>query len=161
MFREMRRSDRALSKEEATSVLKEGEYGVLSMTGENGYPHSIPISYAYREGALWFHCAKEGAKLDYLKINPKVTFCVVGDTEVLQEKFSTCFYSVVVFGEVIEAKDNVLESALFYLIEKYSPLFLEEGSQYIQRAKGETAVLKMEISHMTGKARKPKPKAME
>ena len=47
MFAEMRRQDRKLTQEEAEAILREGQYGVLSTTGEDGYPYGVPVSYAY------------------------------------------------------------------------------------------------------------------
>ena len=42
----MRRHDRAISLEEARSLLEEAEYGVLSMAGPDGVPHGIALNFA-------------------------------------------------------------------------------------------------------------------
>lgn len=47
MFYEMRRKDRLLTEKEAREILSEGEYGVLSTMGENGYPYGVPVNYVY------------------------------------------------------------------------------------------------------------------
>ena len=69
MFREMRRFKQVLSQEECIEVLKNEPRGVLSLIGEDGYPYGIPMDHWYCEedGKLYFHCAKEGHKLDAVK----------------------------------------------------------------------------------------------
>ena len=47
MFREMRRKRQAISLEESIAVLMRGTSGVLAVSGDNGYPYAVPISYAY------------------------------------------------------------------------------------------------------------------
>ena len=42
MFKDMRRKKQALSEEETLKVLKEGQYGILALLSEDGYPYSIP-----------------------------------------------------------------------------------------------------------------------
>jgi len=154
VFREMRRKDRAISDDEAIKLLENGKFGVLSMTCENGYAYGIPLNYAYRDGNIYFHCAGEGAKLDNIRHNNKVSFCVVGETRPLPEKFSYSYESVVAFGKAEEISGKEKEDALFMLIEKYSADFKEKGREYINRAAPETTVVKISVEHITGKARR-------
>ena len=107
----------------------------------------------YYDNCIYFHGAKEGNKLKNIAQNNKVSFCVVTDTEVLPSEFSTKYKSVIVFGTASEAADDLKEPVLFELIKKYSPEFLEEGKKYIQKAKDHTKIIKIDIHHMTGKAR--------
>ena len=44
---ELRRKDRAITKEEAITLLNKGEYGILSTVSENGNPYGIPLSYCF------------------------------------------------------------------------------------------------------------------
>ena len=90
--------------------------------------------------------------IDNIKNHEKVSFNVVGDTEVLPSKFSTKYESVIAFGIATEIDGEEKEMALLKLIEKYSPEFLQEGKLYISRAKDATSVMKISIEHMTGKA---------
>lgn len=152
MFRQMRRKDRQLGKEEAMELLQQGVYGVLSMVGENGYGYGVPLNYAYRDNAIYFHCAKEGFKLDNMNRNEKVSFCVVTEATVLAKTFTTKYASCIAFGRAKEVTGDEKAMGLFALIEKYSPEFLEEGKAYIGRALDVTHVFKMEIEEMTGKA---------
>lgn len=154
MFKEMRRKDKEITKGEIEEILTKGEYGVLSTIDDNGYPYTVPLSFVYYNNNIYFHCATEGQKLDNIRQNDKVSFCVVTDTEVLAKKFTTKYKSVVVFGAASEVLDCVKEDILFELANKYSPQFLVEGKKYIQNAKDKTKVIKIDIQHITGKAGK-------
>lgn len=151
MFREMRKSKKYANEEEIKYILENGEFGTLATIGENGYPYSLPISYIYINDAVYFHCATVGHKLDNINYNSKVSFSVVTDTKILQDKFTTNFKSVVIFGDAGKIEGAEKEEALFGLIKKYSEDFLEEGRAYIDRAKAATTIIKININHITGK----------
>lgn len=153
MFREMRRQDRKTDDKQALRILESGEYGILSTSGSNGYAYGVPVSYAYSEGCIYFHCAVEGHKLDNIAHNNKVSFCVVGETEVLPGNFSTKYESVVVFGKASEVNGDEKREALMTILRKYSPKFMDKGIEYIKADASKTKVIKIEIEHMTGKSR--------
>ena len=100
MFREMRRKKQQLTQEETMVILREGTSGVLSLTGDEGYPYGVPLSYVYDGDKLYFHCAKEGHKIDAIRKNPKASFCVIAQDEIVPEKYTTCYRSVIAFGSV-------------------------------------------------------------
>lgn len=154
MFKEMRRKDREIFSEGIEEILIHGEYGTLSTISDDGYPYIVPLNYIYYNKCIYFHCAKEGYKLQNIEKNNKVSFCVVTGTEVLPSKFSTKYKSVIAFGTASEVTDDLKETILIQLIDKYSHNFLDEGKKYIEKAKDNTKVMKIEIQHITGKARK-------
>ncbi|MDD3706075.1 MAG: pyridoxamine 5'-phosphate oxidase family protein [Clostridiaceae bacterium] len=153
MFREMRRKDREIDSIKAAAILEAGEYGVLSTVGSNGYAYGIPLSYAYSNGSIYFHSATVGHKLDNISYNDKVSFCVVGATEVIPEDFGTKYESVVVFGKASEVYDEEKQEALMAIIKKYSSDFIENGKKYVAGSADKAKVIKIEIEHMTGKAK--------
>lgn len=153
-MRKMRRDDRQLAHEEAVAILEKGEYGILAITGDEGYPYAVPLSYAFDRGAVVFHSAMEGHKVEAIRKNPKCSFTVIGDTEVLPGKFSTKYESVIAFGKARELEGEEKHQALMALIRKYSPEFLESGEKYVLNAGGKTVVVKIEIDALTGKARR-------
>lgn len=132
-------------------LLTQAEYGIVSTVGEDGQPYGVPLNYVFKENAIYFHCALVGHKLDNIEKNPQVSFCVVGDVEVLSAEFSTNFESVVVSGVASEVKETERYNALKWLLEKYSPNFMEEGKKYIEKLDKATKVIKIEIQHMSGK----------
>ena len=80
MFRDMRRKQQALPYEESVTILESASSGVLAVLGDEGYPYTVPLSYVYREGKLYFHCASEGHKLDAIRGCDKASFCVIEKT---------------------------------------------------------------------------------
>lgn len=154
MFREIRKAERKLSIERIDEILRNGEYGVLSTTGENGCAYGVPLSYAYDNGCLYFHSAQIGHKVDNIATNPMVSFCVVGKTKVLSASFSTGYESVILFGHMVtELADEEKRKCLKLLVAKYSPDFRPEGDAYIERAFAKTKVMKFQIEHLSGKGR--------
>lgn len=150
---EMRRKDRALSAEEAEQVLLQGEYGVLSTCGKDGFPYGVPLSYACAEGILYFHgAAGVGHKLENIFYENKACFTVVGYTEVLPEKFSTVYESVIAFGKVRLSLDKQI--GLAKLTAKYCTAYEEKGAAYAKAAADQVDVYEFHIERMTGKARR-------
>lgn len=158
MFREVRRQNRILEdKSRISELLQSSEYGFLSLgITENGYAYGIPISYAYDEetNSLYFHCAPEGQKLDIIKQNDKVSFCVVGITKPIANQFTTLFESVIAFGKAdIDLSDDEKRKALRLLVVKYSPGFEDLGEKYMEKSWSRTATFKIHIEHVTAKAK--------
>ncbi|WP_346917563.1 pyridoxamine 5'-phosphate oxidase family protein [Clostridium sp.] len=153
MFKEMRKKDREVLGEDIEKILINGEYGILATVGESGYPYAVPLSYVYQDNSIYFHCAKEGHKLENIEKSPKVSFCVVTDTEVLPGKFSTNYKSIIAFGESKELIGDLKGDILLKFIEKYSRNFIEEGKRYIERAQDSAKIVEIKIEHITGKSR--------
>jgi len=155
MNRTMRREDRRLDDTAAMALLKRGEYGILSTTGKDNRPYGIPVNYVVMEDAIFFHCATEGRKLENITANRGVSFCVVGRTELLPEKFSTRYESVVVSGDAgVVEEPELKEKALNALVGKYAPGNMDAGKAYIEKLMDKTAVVRISIDHLIGKARK-------
>ena len=98
MFREMRRKKQQMSGDACDELLFRGTSGVLALSGDDGYPYAVPISYVYDGEKIYFHCAKSGHKLDAIKRNPKASFCVIGQDQIVPEEYTTYFRSVIAFG---------------------------------------------------------------
>ena len=154
MFREMRRKDRELNKDEVMEILKNNTYGILSTISENGYPYGVPLSYVFHNHSIYIHGATEGHKLDNILSNNKVSFSVVGETCILPDKFSTQYESVIIFGRAVEVFDDEKNRALLEVINKYSSDYLEQGKEYINKASKVTKVIKICIEHISGKAKR-------
>ena len=153
MFSTMRRKDREVTGSMIEEILLQGEFGTLATISENGYPYTVPLSYVYYDKAIFFHCAKQGHKLNNIQHNNKVSFSIVTDVNLLPSEFVTNYKSVIAFGEASEVTGDGKEDALRKLIEKYSADFIREGNDYIQRAQDSTTVIKIDIHHLTGKVR--------
>ena len=155
MFAEMRRQDRLLSREETDQILNKCEYSVLAMYDTSGYPYAVPLSYTYNNGKIYFHCARSaGQKAVNLKNDDRVCFTVVGDTEVMPEKFGAKYESVIVFGRARELEAEEKQAALEGVIAKYSADFHEGGMKYIAGAFEKAGVYEITIDQITGKAKR-------
>lgn len=146
------RTDRAVSKSKAREILRAGEYGILSTVSADGQPYGVPVNYCCTDDSIYFHCALEGHKVANLSNNNKVSFCVVGKTRVLPDKFTTHYESVVVFGKAFELTADEKHGGLVALIKKYSPGFMEKGLRTIESDGNKTRVYKIVIESITGKA---------
>lgn len=149
----MRKHQRAISEAEARELLARGEYGILSTCGADGQPYGVPLNYCLLADALYFHCAVAGHKLENLTADRRVSFCVVGKTEVLPEQFATRYESVIVSGRAAEIFGDDKQQALEGLVAKYSPGFQSEGLKYITAQIGQARVFRIDIEAITGKAR--------
>jgi nitroimidazol reductase NimA-like FMN-containing flavoprotein (pyridoxamine 5'-phosphate oxidase superfamily) len=141
----MRRKDRLITAPETLSILEKGEYGILSTVSSDDEPYGVPINYCLINGCVYFHCALEGRKIDNIKNNPRVSFCVVGKTEVLPDKFGTKYESCIVQGVASESFGEEKQLALEALIHKYSKDFVPDGLKYIAKLKDKTKVFKIPI----------------
>ena len=153
MFREMRRKKQALPQSDAEAVLKKGTSGVLSLTGDDGYPYGVPISYVYEDGKLYFHCAKSGHKLDAVRRNPKASFCVIDQDQIVPEEYTTYFRSVIAFGQIrILEDDQEKRAAIEKLALRYAPDdSAADREEAIRREWKPLCMLEMTVEHMTGK----------
>ena len=150
----MRREDRQITNNEAIEILNKGEYGVLSMCTTDNQGYGVPLNYTFTDNALYFHCATQGSKLEYLKINNKVSFCVVGKTQVIPAKFGTLYESALVSGSILDVEGAEKQDALMLFIEKYSPEYITEGKAYIESFYSRVHIIKLSIESISGKARK-------
>lgn len=152
MFRTMRRHRQALSQEECLAVLHRGTNGVLAVSGDEGYPYAVPLSYLFRQGKLYFHWALSGHKLDSIAREPKVSFCVVDQDQVVPEKFTTYFRSVIAFGTARVLQDPQEKRAAFDLLaNKYTPGDEAGCRAEVEKQFDHACMVELDIQHMTGK----------
>jgi len=150
----VRRQDRTIDRDEAIRLLSECEHGILATVAADGQPYAVPLSYVFHDQCIYFHCATEGHKLDNIRVNPAVSFCVVGKTRTLPGEFATEYESAVAFGTASEIKDEEKRAALVKLLEKYSPNFMASGQKYITGKLDQTRVIRIAVEHISGKARR-------
>lgn len=152
MFREMRRKNQNLSLEESIRVLNNGTSGILAVCGDNGYPYAVPLSYVYNNNKILFHCANSGHKLDAIANNDKVSFCVIDKDQIIPERYTSYFRSVIVFGKARILKDDVEKrKAIEILAAKYSPDHEQGRLQEIDKSFNRVSIIELEIEHISGK----------
>ena len=92
----MRRKDREVTDmEEIRQILDEFKVCRLGLV-DDGKPYIVPMNMAYDlddgELSIYFHCAKDGRKIDVIQKNPKVGFEMDQEIE-LVEGNTPCQYS--------------------------------------------------------------------
>lgn len=151
-FRPMRRKRQQLSDEESISILRQCTSGTLALSGDEGYPYALPISYVFEDGKLYFHSALNGHKVDAIRKCDKASFCVIAADDVKPEKFTTYFRSVICFGRIhIIEEEKEKMTMIRKLSEKYNPGD-ETGFQHeIDKDFNRMIMIELDIEHMTGK----------
>ena len=155
-FRPMRRADRALHSEEAKKLLVLAKWGTLSLApDENGYPYGVMLNCAYIDGALYFHCAKAGAKIDIIKADDRVCFtAMISYTEDAPD-YTAHFESVTCFGRVEFVPENETVEVLASFCASVFELPKEPMMAKCTQGAPRVQMLKMHIDHMTGKRSGP------
>jgi len=152
MFREMRRKKQLLDHAVAEEILTNGKTGILAVTGDDDYPYTVPLNYTYDNGMIYFHCAKAGHKLDSIRKNSKVSFCVIDNDQIVPEKFTTFFRSVVAFGKASEVESDSEKLRIMRLLnKKYAPGLDEAGEKAIENEWKILCVVQIDVEHLTGK----------
>lgn len=153
MFREMRRKAQQLSLDICEEILRKNTAGVLSLSGDDGYPYGVPLSFCYDKGKLIFHCAKTGHKIDSIRRCPKASFCVIDKDEIIAEEYTTYFRSVIAFGNIHIVEDGPKKRELIEaLAKKYNSNDTDEHrKEMIDREYAPVCMLEMTIEHLSGK----------
>ena len=151
-MREMRRFKQALTPEECAAVLERNTAGVLAVTGDGGCPYAVPMSYVWREGKVYFHWAVAGHKLDAIRAEPRVSFCVVDQDRIVPEKYTTYYRSVILFGTARVLDDPAEKRrAIEALGAKYRPGFEAELAAEIDGSWDRFLMVELTPDRITGK----------
>ena len=153
MFREMRRKKQQISEEVCVEVSKQQPRGVLSMIGDDGYPYGIPMDHWYCEenGKIYFHGAKEGHKIDAIKVCDKVSYCVYDEGYRKEGEWALNINSVIVFGRLRPVMDlAVTEKVCRHLCRKFTD-DKEYEEKEIKHALPRVLCLELTPEHMAGK----------
>lgn len=84
-------TSRELTKDECQRFLREQPHGRLGLCAR-GEPYVVPVSFVYEQGAVYFHTAKSGKKIDFINENNRVCFEV--------DQWQKGWASVICFGTV-------------------------------------------------------------
>jgi nitroimidazol reductase NimA-like FMN-containing flavoprotein (pyridoxamine 5'-phosphate oxidase superfamily) len=104
----MRRHDKEIKDENILKkILRITQYVTLAMV-KNNEPYLVSLSHGYDEKkhCIYFHCAKEGKKIDFLKANPLVWGQAMLDHGYVEIECSHTYASVMFSGKVEFIDDN-------------------------------------------------------
>jgi len=155
-FRDIRRSDRALTDDQAREILARAEHGVLATVGADGWPYAVPVNHVLSGDVLYIHSAVEGHKLENIAHEERVCFCAVADARVLPAKLSTLYESAVVFGRAALLTDAAEKRrALELLAVRFCGALSPEAEDAIANSFSGTAVVRIRLERIAGKAHRP------
>lgn len=152
----MRKSDREIRDyNEILRLLDECQTIRLALHDEP-YPYVVPLSYGWeeRDGKLfvYFHCAKEGKKLDLIEKNGNVCFeadCLAGYKST-GRGVTADYRSLVAFGKAERVYGEELVRGLELLLKH---CHIEGYSARECAAMDITAVVRITVDGITGKRR--------
>lgn len=131
----MRRNRQALSRAECESVLRAGTSGVLSLLSLDGFPYGVPLSYALVDGVIVFHGALEGQKADCIRHDSRASFCVIDKDDVIPEKYTTAYRSVIVKGRIaLVTEEKQKHDLCMALAKRFYPVEAEAEAEYARFA---------------------------
>lgn len=152
---QMRRKEKAITDpEEMASVLREAKHVTVAMS-LNDEPYLVTLSHVYddRGRCIYFHCAREGKKIEILRSNNRVWGQGLIDGGYQQgscDHFfkTTQFYGRVTFVEDLEEKGYALKLMIKKLDENPEKVIKEQiTSDSLRRA----LIGRIDISFMSGK----------
>lgn len=154
----MRRNEREITdKSEIMAIFDRCNTVRLGLFREN-HPYIVPLSFGIEcnreEISLYFHCAKDGLKIDCLKTNPNV--CVEADifykTEPLGKGITARYESVIGVGSAVEVFDDEKIHGLNLILKHYgyNSFDVRNCSNLVR-----TSVFKIVLDGVTGKRNLP------
>jgi nitroimidazol reductase NimA-like FMN-containing flavoprotein (pyridoxamine 5'-phosphate oxidase superfamily) len=152
----MRRNDRAIDDRAAQELILDAATVVRLGFVDAGRPYVVPLNFARVGGALYFHSAAAGRKVDLLRSGAEVCFEAEGDCRVVVAddacSCSAYYESVIGWGrpEFLTDPDEK-RLALRAINRKYGVTDDPIEPKLLAR----TEVVRLAITEMTGKAHRP------
>jgi len=149
----LRRADREIKdRAEIDDILNRGRVCSLGLC-EGGVPYVVPVNYGYADGCLYIHSAREGRKIDILRMNNLVSFAIFVDYKVVPAEkacsFTSVYRSVMGTGRasLLEGREEK-EQALRIIMRHYSDGEFEFEPQRVDQV----AIIKVEVDSLMAKS---------
>ena len=156
----MRRSDRALSHEDALAIIDHAPFGTVAMCGKDGLPYCVPLNLVCVNNDLYFLCALSGTKSDLLRSGGRVCITFVNQAQPgyqAEKNNFTCFYrSAIVTGQAHEVLDPLEKAeALRALCQRFLPdaMVGDNFSRAAETSLHRTGIWRISMDQITGKSR--------
>ena len=133
---------RVMTRDEMERLLEKCPFGNLGLFFQNE-PYVVPVSYKYNQGRIFFHGAKRGKKMEFLKGNNRVCF-EVDEWEKPRAWASVICYGTATLRDDIEARKEWNEVLTGQKSSDEVVAGLEMGNSYVGI---------IQIEDMTGKCR--------
>ena len=148
----MRRLDLVLSQEEALAIVDENQYAVLCLNDPAGRPYGLPMDYVRQGNSLYFHGSKEGRKVNSMKATPWACAVIIGENEIVPNKFGRKYKSVIVEGgiELID-EPEFKRQVMTWVVKRKSSDYFEKVLTVIEKMLDRVLVYKMNMETVSGK----------
>jgi nitroimidazol reductase NimA-like FMN-containing flavoprotein (pyridoxamine 5'-phosphate oxidase superfamily) len=148
----MRRREREIQDEQVIrDILEKGLVCRLGLC-DGQQPYIVPMSYGYRDRRIYFHCAREGRKIDILKSNDRVCIEVDIDARVIPGeapcRWTAKYKSVIGFGRARIIDDEKEKKAGLDVIMAH---YGGSGGDYDEKSLQRTSLIEVVLESMTGK----------
>lgn len=149
----MRRLDKKITDEKIIEeILLKSDICRLGLI-DNGSAYIVPVNYAYKNGVIYIHSAKEGKKISILQSNNQVAFEIEYNHQIMESEkacgWTTKYRSVMGKGTVTITQ-NVEEKteALDLIMRKYGATI---ELNYNRRVLERVCILQLQIESIEGK----------
>ncbi|MCK5158216.1 MAG: pyridoxamine 5'-phosphate oxidase family protein [Candidatus Heimdallarchaeota archaeon] len=157
-MRDIRRKERAITEEkELLAILQKSKYVTIAMCQDNE-PYLVTMSHGYdpEKNCIYFHCAKEGKKIDILKENNVVWGQALFDEGYIHGECShnyatTMFKGTVSFLDDFDEKKAALH-LMVYQLEDDPEAYLSKPIS--EKAITNVTIGRIDIEYMSGKKAK-------
>ncbi|MBQ2297216.1 MAG: pyridoxamine 5'-phosphate oxidase family protein [Ruminiclostridium sp.] len=153
MERKMHKIARQMPDAEARELFEKGHHGILALNGDEGYPYAVPVNYVYLNEKIYIHSAKVGYKMDALQKDSKCCFSAILSSEILPKQVTAAFESIIATGKVNLVEDEAeRRTAMETFVHRFCVDAIDEGMAFLEKALAKTAVLRIDVEQLTGKA---------
>ncbi len=157
-MRDIRRKEKAIENiDEMKRILQTAQYVTIAMCMDN-QPYLATLSHGYdpMQNTIFFHCATEGKKIDYLSVNNNVWGQAILDHGYVQGACDHLYATTQFKGKVTIIQDlEEKKLALINMIQKLDqdPNTVIE-SQLKEKSVAKVTIGRIDIEYMSGKKQK-------
>ncbi len=156
----MRKKEREIIDDrQIEQVLTEATVLRLGINEEGAPPYIVPVSFGYRDGAIYFHSSHEGKKMELIARDPRVSFEAEGQTSIMApaDRANACEWSAAYRSVIGHGTATVLEEpeekreGLAAIMAHYAPDIGSASLTLLAEIISITAVVRIDVNAMTGK----------
>ena len=149
----MRRKEKEITnRNELDQIIRDSLICHLSCCLDN-QPYLVPLSFGYDGNAVYFHTAREGKKIEYLSLNPRVCLAFESEVKLQTDLDLACnwtfhFKSAIAYGTAEELIDPISRAnGIKHIMLHYSDRDWEISDKELSRTK----LWRVKLDEITGK----------